>query len=266
MKHLFSEWKKIDFQSFRGIYLFLDYDGTICPLSRETYHPVLSAAMREMLEKLNHKPCFKVALISGRSIKDLKKKIGLRSLVYGGNHGLEISGPGLRFESPVKPGHKKIINKLILKFRERFSDIPGFLVNDKGLSVSLHYRFTKPEHKKWIHRNYLEIIQPFISTGKITVFPGKKIHEVKPNIFWNKGNAVEWLLNHETEKTKELPLLPIYLGDDITDEDAFRVLSDKKGVSVRIGRPRRTSHARYFLKNIAEVFSFLKRLEKVKLD
>lgn len=265
MKHLFSEWEKIDFNNYRGIYLFLDYDGTICPLSKETYHPVLSSAMREMLEKLKRKPCVKVGIISGRSIKDLKKKIGLRSLVYSGNHGLEIEGPGIRFESPVKAGHKKIMDGLLLKFREQFSDIPGLLVNDKGLSVSLHYRFTSPSCKKWIHKTYQEIIQPLLSTGKIIVFPGKKIHEVKPNILWNKGNAVEWLLTHESGKKKEFPLLPFYLGDDVTDEDAFRVLSDK-GIAVRIGRPRGKSHARYFLKNINEVLLFLKRVEKMKLN
>lgn len=264
MKHLFSEWQKIDFHNFRGIYLFLDYDGTICPLSKETYHPVLSPAMKDMLVKLNRKPYLKVALISGRSIRDLKEKIGLRSLVYSGNHGLEISGPGIRFESPVKSGHKKMMDELILKFREQFSDIPGLLVNDKGLSVSLHYRFTTPAQKKRIHRTYMEIIHPFLSTGKITVFPGKKIHEVKPNVLWNKGNAVEWLLNHETEKNNAVPLLPVYLGDDVTDEDAFRILLDK-GITVRIGRAGGVSHARYFLRNIAEVLSFFKRLEKMKL-
>ncbi len=264
MKHLFSEWEKIDFRSLRGIYLFLDYDGTICPLSKETYHPVLSPAMREMLQKLNRKPCFRVALISGRSIKDLKKKIGLRSLVYSGNHGLEITGPGICFESPVKAAQKKIIDKLILRFKEQFSDIPGLLVNDKGLSVSLHYRFASPAQKKRIHGNYLEIIQPFLDRGEITVFSGKKIHEVKPNVQWNKGSAVEWLLNHEKENKKELPLLPIYLGDDVTDEDAFRVLSTK-GLTIRVGGSKPGSHARYFMSDITEVLSFLKRLEKVKL-
>ena len=265
MKHLFSEWEKMDFRRFRGIYLFLDYDGTICPLSKETYHPVLSVPMRQMLEKLKHKSCVKIALISGRSIRDLRKKIGLSSLVYSGNHGLEIKGPGLRFESPVKSSHKNIIHKLIVKFRKEFSDIPGLLVNDKGLSVSLHYRFATPSQKKRIHEAYLKIIRPFLATGKIIVFPGKKIHEVKPNLPWNKGNAVEWLLSHEAQKKKGEGLLPVYLGDDVTDEDAFRVLADK-GVAVRIGKARGVSHARYFLRNIDEVLSFLKRLKKMKLN
>ena len=263
MKHLFSEWEKFDFHKFGGIYLFLDYDGTICPLSRQTYHPVLSSAMREMLKKLNRHPKIKVAIISGRSIADLRKKIGLRSLVYSGNHGMEISGSGIHFNSPVTSAQKKIIRKLIMIFRAQYSDIPGLLVNDKGLSVSLHYRFTSPAQKRWIRRTYLEIIRPFVSRGEISIFPGKKIHEVKPAVQWNKGHAVEWLLNHEN--FKKGPFFPVYLGDDVTDEDAFRVLSDR-GMAVRVGGPKRGSCAGYYLRNIPEVLSFLKRIEKVKLN
>ena len=102
-----------------------------------------------------------------------------------------------------------------------------------------------------------EVIRPFLARNKIKLSNGKKVIEIKPQIAWNKGRAVAWLLAREADRGGQ-PIMPVYLGDDATDEDAFGILKNK-GLTIYIGNPK-DSQAKYYLKDTREVFRFLKNI------
>ena len=111
---------------------------------------------------------------------------------------------------------------------------------------------------------FKETVSPYRARGKIKINKGKKVFEIKPSTEWNKGYAVLWLLERLATSHGEKDILPIYIGDDATDEDAFKVLK-KRGITIFVGRPKKSS-ADYFLNNTGEVIDFLKRIADFKYD
>ena len=124
--------------------------------------------------------------------------------------------------------------------------------------MSVHYRLATRNDYLLAKKIIEEIIQPFLVSGKIKVTHGKKVIEIKPPVQWNKGRVVAWLFARQMFILGEQPIVPIYLGDDVTDEDAFRSLRNK-GFTIYIGRPQE-SQAKYYLNDTQEALEFLKRI------
>ncbi len=257
MKHLLSQLHEIEKLKGRAI-LFLDYDGTLTPIVKSPKLAVLPANTRKLLESLvKH---FKVVIISGRSLADVKGSIKLEGIYYVGNHGLEISGPKVKL---VKRGAKRAspaITKICRELREGLIKIEGAFVEDKGLSASLHYRLVRPGQIVHLKRNFERIVKPYTASGAIKVTHGKKIFEIRPNVEWDKGKATLWIIDI-VDPGRELT--PIYIGDDQTDEDAFLALKNK-GITVLISEKPRKTHAKFFLRNVDEVKIFLKALLNIQ--
>jgi trehalose-phosphatase len=262
--HLFSDWNRIKksvSQAF--LYLFLDYDGTLAPIVDRPYMATMPWRTRKIISELSAMKSCKVAVISGRLLSDVIKRVGIRGIVYAGNHGLEIKGPKIAFRSPLSAGYRVILTKIRSELRKKLKGIKGARIEDKGLSLSFHFRLVSEDDMPLAKALFYETIIVHEVRGRIKVRPGKKIFEIRPAVDWDKGDVVLWLLARQTfamSETSRKPF-PVYIGDDVTDEDAFEALKNK-GMTVRVGRYNKTT-ARYYLRNPGEVTEFLGRLAGV---
>lgn len=235
--------------------IFLDYDGTLTPIVQRPEDAVISDEMKETLRKLAK--IFTVAIVTGRDKEDVENLVGLDELIYAGSHGYIISGPGgLSMEHPDS---KKIIPKLD-KIEKEVEDAlkdktEGTLVDRKRYAIGIHYRNARPEDEKVVYTLVDEMLEkhPGHKKGK-----GKKIVEIKPDIDWHKGKAVGWIMDALALSGKD-DSIPMFIGDDITDEDAFEELKDK-GIGVLVGGHGQKTAAEYALKNVFQVREFFKRL------
>lgn len=265
MEHLFFHWNKLkDFLRGKFIFLFLDYDGTLTPIVKDPDNAVISGKTKEILKKLSKNRYCRIAIISGRALRDIKNKIGLKDIIYAGNHGLEIYGPKIKFKAPVSLKYKELLKKIKIDLKKKLSGIKGAFVEDKGLSLSVHYRLVDSKGSILVKTIFHEALAYYIVSNKIKIKPGKKVLEVRPALGWDKGKIVLWLLARQKFILNGKSCVPVYIGDDVTDEDAFKALRDK-GLTVFVGEHNR-SYAEYYLKNTREVAEFLGQVLKLKKD
>ncbi|WP_309492934.1 trehalose-phosphatase [Candidatus Hecatella orcuttiae] len=252
MRYLFAHWPDVEkLIKTRGRAVILsDYDGTLTPIVDRPELALLPEKMRRLLNSLAHHPHFTLAIITGRALEDIKKLVGVKGVYYAGNHGLEIEGPGLTLRHPSALAARPVIAQICRELRSRLSRVPGVMVEDKGLSASLHYRLVSREKIPSVKRALLQVTRGF---GEVKITEGKKVFEIRPDVAWDKGAAVRWLL-----KAMKNSGFPIYLGDDQTDEDAFKALDD--GVTILVAARRRPSKAKFFVRGVPEVQEFFRRL------
>jgi trehalose-phosphatase len=230
--------------------LFLDFDGTLTPLVDQPAAARLDAPAKEALEDLSHRPGILPAIVTGRGLEDIRDRVGVDEMLYAGNHGLEISGRGVRFVHPQAAAHKRELEEICQDLETALSDIRGPMVEYKGLTASVHFRRAAPGDVAEIERRVRQRV-----TGAFHIREGILVLNIVPDIGWDKGAAVCWI--HENAGAPHA--LPICFGDDSTDEDAFRRLPD--GVTVRVGNPQPTA-ARYRVDDPAAVLEFLNWLRK----
>ena len=220
------------------LFLFLDFDGTLAPIVEDPDMAQMPAGIRDAMRTLAGKENLSVGIISGRALRDVQERVGLKDIIYAGNHGLEISGPGLSLVNPTAAIRVELLGELAQDLRDRLVHIPGILVENKVLTASVHFRRAPVGSVEEIRRT---VEATMSSTGDLfCVTPGLEVLEIKPRVNWNKGSAVRWI----EEGLDRGPSLTVFVGDDITDEDAFAALPD--GITVRVGPHGKTS-ARYHL-------------------
>lgn len=231
--------------------IFLDYDGTLTPIVERPELAVLSDTMRATVRRLSE--LCTVAVISGRDLRDVQKLVGVEELFYAGSHGFDIAGPaGKRVENQQDLDFLPVLDAAEQTLRERLNSIQGSLVERKKFSIAVHYRLVAEDHIAAVEAVVDEIVgkQP-----KIKKTYGKKVFDLQPNIDWHKGKAVHWLL-----KALELDrddVLPVFIGDDVTDEDAFKALREgKRGIGIVVMDSPRPSAAHYYLSTPDEVGRF----------
>ena len=236
--------------------VFLDYDGTLTPIVEHPDMAVLAAEARSVLENLA--AVTTVAIVSGRDVADVIDKVGVSGLYYAGSHGFDIRTPSgepvgdeemARFDMFLPA-----LDQAEAELRQELAAIPGANVERKRFAIAVHYRQVPDEYHASVAAT-VDRIAPGHPT--LRVAGGKMIWEFRPDIEWDKGKALEWLL---TEMDLDYPsVIPLYIGDDVTDEDAYRVLGDR-GVGIVVGREDRTTAADYALEDANEVRIFLDRL------
>ncbi len=244
------------------IYLFLDYDGTLAPIVGTPAEAHMSDRLRKLLLKLSMLTNCRLAVISGRSLSDISKRVGVKNIVYVGNHGFEIKGPKIKFKSPVSRKYRKVLKEIKAKLKRDLSSFKGVFIEDKGYCLALHYRLANENDIPAIA--YKFYVDTFIDEFRknIQIESGKMMREIRPPILWNKGIAALWLLEQQSSvmNGKGMRVMPVYIGDDLTDEDAFHVLRDI-GITIFVGKPKSTK-ARFYLKDNNEVGKFLKLVLK----
>ncbi len=261
MRHLFDEWSDIArrLKAADHILLLIDYDGTLTPIVDRPELAVLSRDTRRLLQKLSRNRHYTIGIISGRALSDLRSKIGLDDLIYAGNHGLEIEGLGSNFLEPIAAEMQPFLDMLHKALSVTMKGITGVFVENKGLTLSVHYRMAEDKEETKVKDAFQKVTDPLSVTGRIKITHGKKVYEIRPPVDWNKGKAVAWLMAKLKENSRRPKILPMYLGDDLTDEDAFKVINKIDGISIVVG-DNYNSAARYFLKSPEEVADFLKML------
>ena len=266
MRHLFQSWESFssDMRAASHVALLSDYDGTLTPIVSRPDEAILSSEVREKLYALAKNPTFSVGIISGRPLSEIKAMVGIEGIYYAGNHGLEIDGPGLKLINPAAKATQPEIKDLTRQFSAKLASIEGVIVEDKGLSLSIHYRLVKKDEVNIVAEIFHQITSPRLREGKIKVTSGKKVWEVRPPIDWHKGKAVEAIIKEMKAVIKYERLLTIYLGDNTTDEDAFKVIHRPQGWSIFVGVENPSSNADYFLNSPSEVETFLSRLLGLK--
>lgn len=228
-----------------GIFFMFDFDGTLSPIVKHPKDSILPLNIKKWLRQLLKKKNVKIAIITGRSLIDIKNRTKISGVFFAANHGLEISYNN-NFLLCLGKKFKKHILSLSQKLDKELRQIPNVYIENKLLSASVHYRMVPKKYHKALERLVRSIAQPYLNKFNLQLSSGKKVFEIRPSNFWNKGMAVEWLLKKYGQGH-----IPVYVGDDITDEDAFKNLS-KNGITVRIGN-KSASHAKYFIKHISEL-------------
>jgi len=254
MKHLFKDWSTLQtrIRQARNLFLFLDYDGTLTPIVSRPERALCPVKVKRMLETLRDLPGVHLAVISGRSLEDVRRKVGVAGITYVGNHGLEIEKPGGRPGKRAPSLRTPELREITRNVQKALKDLPGILFEEKGPILSVHYRNVPLEFSMQIPHVVKEELRS--RKGRWKTASGKMVLEIRPNVGFDKGKAVKEILQTFPSRGR----LPFYLGDDQTDEDAFRVLKGR-GISVFIGSPRFPSGADFFLRNPADVHEFLRR-------
>ena len=184
MQPLFEAWNSFaaDLEAAAHILLLSDYDGTLTPIVSRPEEAILSPEVREKLCALAQKPTSSVGIISGRSLSELKSMVAIEGIYYAGNHGLEIEGPGIKFVSQPAELARATIKDLARQLSAALDSIAGVIVEDKGLSLSVHYRLVKKSEENLVAVTFQQVISPSLNEGKVRVSSGKKVWEVRPPI------------------------------------------------------------------------------------
>ena len=236
--------------------LFLDFDGTLTPIVDHPERAVLSNGMRETLEVLSER-CL-VAVVSGRRREDVMQRVGVSRLCYAGSHGFDIAGPHGCEPRHVRGHHViPVVAQAERELVERLGSIPGVLIEEKTTALAVHYRRVADADVAVVEAAVDAVIARHPDLRKTG---GKRIFELRPREDWDKGKAVLWLLDALDLGGDDVT--PIYLGDDVTDEDAFAALKGR-GIGIHVSdRPQPTS-ADYGLRDPDEVHAFLEALNGV---
>jgi trehalose-phosphatase len=231
--------------------VFLDYDGTLTPIVSHPEKAFLSDSMREALQALVMQA--PVAILSGRDLDDVRQRVNIGAIVYAGSHGFDIAGlRGVRKEMATE--FLPRLDMVEQELGKQLAGIAGARAERKRFSIAAHYRNVNASDIPKVERAVSEVAARHRELRKMD---GKKVYELLPDIDWDKGKAVLWLL--ETLGLERAKVRPIYIGDDRTDEDAFRAL-EKSGVGILVSEEPRPTAARYSLKDPAEVERFLREL------
>lgn len=240
----------------------LDYDGTLTPIVER---PDLARLSREMRSVVGDLARFcTVAVISGRDLDDVRRLVGLEELFYAGSHGFDIAGPaGRQIASRHGAEFLPLLDRAEKALAPLLEGVEGVLLERKKLSLAVHYRMVEESRVCEVEKAVDRVLKGYPGLRKGT---GKKVFELQPGIGWHKGKALFWLM--EVLNMEGPDVVPVYIGDDMTDEDAFRDLRSRGlGIVVRGGDDgggcSRPTAASYALKDCAQVRLFLEKLAKL---
>jgi trehalose 6-phosphate phosphatase len=236
--------------------LGLDFDGTLAPIVPIPDDAGLPAATQSLLEALAARADTRVAVLSGRGLRDLAARLGIAGVYYAGNHGLEIEGPGVHRIHAEAVAAAGALARVVATLEQRFGGEPGVIVEDKGLTASVHYRLVDDPGEAARIRDGVHACSA--REPRLRATDGKKVVEIRPDVDWHKGRALGFL---RATLTADYPAAPtVFIGDDRTDEDAFRELGDE-GWSIIVGDPPPAdTAARAVLPDTRAVAEFLRRL------
>ncbi|CAN1751245.1 Probable trehalose-phosphate phosphatase 4 [Linum perenne] len=253
----------------KKIIVFLDYDGTLSPIVDDPNSAFMSEEMRTAVREVAK--CFPTAIISGRSIDKVKEFVQLTNVYYAGSHGMDIMAPPRPVKSSdghyppgtgvlFQPAKRFLpaIQKILKELEEVTGKVKGARVEDNRFCVSVHFRQVKDEDYPSLEEKVKSVLENY---ADFHLGWGKKVMEIRPTIEWDKGHAVEYFL--ETLGLSNSDVIPVYIGDDRTDEDAFKVIQRRgTGYPIIVTSCPKETKASHSLVDPSEVLTFLLRLAR----
>ncbi|KAL8136940.1 hypothetical protein V2J09_002941 [Rumex salicifolius] len=254
----------------KQIVVFLDYDGTLSPIVDDPDRAFMADEMRRAVREIaKHLP---TAIVTGRCIDKVYSFVKLSELYYAGCHGMDIKGPtnGRKYSQVnakqsllFQPAAEflPMIDEAYKALLEKTKSIPGATVENNKFCTSVHFR--RVDEKKWAELAE-QVTEVLTGYPKLRLTQGRMVFEIRPIIKWDKGRALEFLLESLGFANSD-NVFPIYIGDDRTDEDAFKVLCARnQGVGILVTKVPKETNASYTLKGTSEVKSFLEKLVEWK--
>ncbi|XP_051126420.1 probable trehalose-phosphate phosphatase 4 isoform X2 [Andrographis paniculata] len=243
--------------------VFLDYDGTLSPIVKDPDCAFMPDETRKAVRDVAK--YFPTAIVTGRCRAKVYEFVRLPELYYAGSHGMDIKGPSKGHQRKAnqtvlcQPAKEflPIIDEVYKILMEKMKRIPGAKVENNKFCLSVHYRCV--EEKRWgeVAEEVKDVIKEY---QRLRLNQGRKVLEIRPTIKWDKGNAIEFLL-HSLGYANSKEVVPIYVGDDRTDEDAFKVLKERgQGLGILVSKCPKETNASYTLKDPSEVMQFLNHL------
>ena len=256
-----SDWRSLlaRIANLPSVLLLLDYDGTLSDIVARPEDATLRPGNAELLDMLSRKPGYTVGIVSGREIDDVSRRVGVAGLAYAGNHGLEIRGPGLEYRHPAAAAATPVLAAAADCLATALADIPGAQVENKTLTLTVHYRRTPEERQQGVTAIFREVTGHLVDEGICRVTAAKSALELRPAVDWHKGRALEVIRRRLAPSA-----FPIYIGDDATDEDAFRAAQSAGGAGVFVGPPEAPSSAEYRLNGPSAVTAALSELVAIE--
>ncbi|MEO8679284.1 MAG: trehalose-phosphatase [Vicinamibacterales bacterium] len=242
--------------SHTTLVLLFDFDGTLAEFDPDPAAPVLSPSRRERLEAMARRDDVSVGIVSGRRLDDLRARTKLPPSIYhAGLHGLEIAIGDRHWEHPDLRRGEELLAGLAHVLAAVVDQYGAAFIEDKQASVAIHARRYPEAERKKIFAVANAVAAPWILDGRVRPLEGNAVVEYLPNIGGHKGEATQWIVA-DIEARRQRPAWVAYVGDDITDEDAFRAITS--GIAVLVGlRPTAATHK---LNGIADVDLFLRFL------
>lgn len=198
----------------------------------------------------------RLAILSGRSLRDIRTRVGVRRVVYGGCHGLEVAGAGLRFRHPGAAARAGRLRRAARALAGQLHRFPGAFLEFKGLTVSLHYRRVPRGRRGQLTGLAGRTAR---QTPGVALLPGKNVSEFVPRVSWGKGHAATWIAKRLARALRPRRPVILYAGDDATDDAAFAALKGR-GVTVRVGATR--GLAEYRVRSVAGVRALLRWIDR----
>jgi len=247
--HLFDEWEQVSkrVRSAAHLALFLDFDGTLAPFRLRPEEVRLSDGTRRALQRLVRYPRLRMFVLSGRWRADVQGRVSVPGVLCYGLHGWEAPGAAVP-KSPVG----RLLREARRQLRNGLAGLRGVWIEDKGPILGIHARGVAAGALRQAGSVVQEVVGRF--EPRLRMLSGSRVWEVMPQDLEGKDARVQALLRAMPAAT-----LPIYLGDDATDETAFAVLPD--GITVCVGA-RQPTKARFDLRSPKDVRTFLQKLDK----
>lgn len=250
-----SRWKRRLMDS--PLALFLDYDGTLAPIALTPARARLPRETRQILLGLSRLKDVRIAIVSGRGLKDLRRMVSVRGLSYVGSHGLELETDG-RVASAPSAMYLRVLGELREHVKCGLKSVRGILLEEKPFSLAIHYRLAAASREDSILRLVRDVCRKPLRDGAISVLPGKKVIEILPAQADHKGKSVQRLL-----RLWKGDFTSVFIGDDRTDETAFAFLK-RRGLTIRVGAGRERSQAQYYVDSVEEARFFLRLILQLR--
>jgi trehalose 6-phosphate phosphatase len=241
--------------------VFFDFDGTLSDIVNDPDAATLVPGASEALRKLAAR-C-PVAVLSGRDLADVTERVGLPGIWYAGSHGFELTAPdGTHHQNDTAAATIPVLKQAAGELREKLGSIPGVVVEHKRFGVAVHYRNAARDRVG-------EVAAAVRAAGQrdaLRVTTGREVIELRPDLDWDKGKTLRWVIDHlqQAGSGSQQNFVPIFLGDDITDEDAFDAVRDD-GVPIVVRHHDdgdRATAALFALDSPARVSEFIERLAR----
>ncbi len=238
--------------------LMIDFDGTLAPLSSKPNTAKLPQANRHLVQLLAEHPDIEVAIISGRSMEDLRRLCPLEGVIYAADHGIRMQ---LFNQRCIWFGNiwkiQETVTNIYKRLRAEVKHLgDGVLVENKPYSVAMHYRMASRAAATEAKELFRKLAPPLNPENDFHFITGSEVLEFRPKDL-HKGIPVRYLI----DVARARDALPIFIGDDTTDEDGFEAIQHQ-GMGIKVGHSQ-TTHATYWIKDQTEVKQLLEWLQTI---